>query len=159
MWCHHTWLIIRYLILRNCVNFIMIERNIYNDGLLVVTKCRGKISAEELIQSQYWMVENFGKKVMPGFSQIFDVMNSDIDAITEHEIHRIAQVNLNHVKERGDFSMAILAVRPYPLALARLHKMLSVASSIRVEIFSDIDVAYKWLGISRPDCNIGDTTE
>jgi len=35
--------------------------------------------------------------------------------------------------------MAILAVKPYPLALAKLHKLLSVAANIRVEIFSDID--------------------
>ncbi len=137
----------------------MIERHIYNDGLLVVTKCRGKLTAEELIQSQYWMVENFGKKIIPGFSQIFDALNSDTGAITEHEIHRVAQINLSHAKHRGNFSMAILAAQPYPLALAKLHKMLSVVSSIRVDIFSDVDEAYKWLDIPRPDCNIEDTTE
>ena len=131
----------------------MIERNIYQDGLLVVTKCSGKITAAELIKSEYWMVDNFGGVIKPGFSQIFDALDADTDAITENEIHRVAQVNLNHGKERGSFSMAILAVKPYPLALAKLHKLLSVAAHIRVEIFSDSEAAYKWLGIQQPaDC-------
>ncbi len=38
----------------------MIEQNVYHDGVLVVTKCSGSITAEELISSQYWMVDNFG---------------------------------------------------------------------------------------------------
>ena len=41
--------------------------------------------------------------------------------------------------------MAILAVKPYPQALARLHKLLSTASNIRVELFDDVDKAYRWL--------------
>ncbi len=128
----------------------MIERNVYHDGMLVVTKCRGNITAEELISSQYWMVDNFGEVIKPGFSQLFDALDADTSAITENDIHRVAQINLHHGKTRGDFSMAILAIKPYPLALAKLHKLLSVAASIRVEIFSDIDAAYKWLEMQPP---------
>ena len=129
----------------------MIERNIYHDGLLVVTKCSGEVTAEELIKSEYWMVNNFGGEIKPGFGQIFDALEADTNAITENDIHRVAQINLNHGEERGSFTMAILAVKPYPLALAKLHKLLSVASHIRVEIFSDSEAAYKWLGIQQPD--------
>ena len=129
----------------------MIERKIYKEGLLVVTKCSGKVSADELIQSEYWMVDNFGGKIKPGFSQIFDALDADVDAITENEIHRVAQINLRHSLERGRFSMAILTVRPYPIALAKLHKLLSAASNIQAENFSDIDAAYKWLGINGSD--------
>ena len=129
----------------------MIERTIYHDGMLVVTRCSGKITAEELIASQYWMVNNFGDVIKPGFSQLFNALDADVSAITEDDIHRVAQINLHHGQTRGHFSMAILAVKPYPLALARLHKLLSVAASIRVEIFSDIDAAYKWLEIQKPE--------
>ncbi len=132
----------------------MIERKIYDEGLLVVTKCSGKVTAEELIDSEYWMVDNFDGKIKPGFSQIFDALDADTDAITENEIRRVAQINLNHGSERGNFSMAILAVKPYPLVLARLHKLLSVAAHIRVEIFSDIDAACKWLGVQVPDADL-----
>lgn len=128
----------------------MIERKIYNDGLLVVTTCSGKVTADEMIKSEYWMVDNFSRKIMPGFNQVFDAMAADTDDISEDDIRRVAHINISHGKERGEFSMAILAVRPYPLALARLHKLLSVTANIRVEIFSNIDDAYQWLGIKSP---------
>ena len=132
----------------------MIERTIYYDGALIVTRCSGKITAKELIASQYWMVENFGTKIKPGFSQVFDARVADTSAISEDDIHRVAQINIHHTKERGSFSMAILAVKPYPLALARLHKLLSSAASIRVEIFSELDAAYQWLGVQPPVAEI-----
>ena len=128
----------------------MIEREIYDDGLFIVTRCSGMITAKELIGSQYWMVENFATKIKPGFSQIFDALAADTQAITEDDIHRVAQINIHHAKERGSFSMAILAAKPFPLALARLHKLLSSAASIRVEIFGDEEAAYQWLGRQRP---------
>ncbi|MCK4834121.1 MAG: hypothetical protein KAT12_05065, partial [Gammaproteobacteria bacterium] len=119
----------------------MIERKIYHDGLLVITRCSGKVTTDELIKSEYWMVNNFGEKIKPEFSQIFDALEADTEAVTEDDIRRVAQINLNHGEERGSFSMAILAVKPYPMALARLHKLLSAAANINVEIFSDIDTA------------------
>jgi len=128
----------------------MIERNIYKDGAFIVTRCSGRLTAKELIASQYWMVENFGSSIKPGFSQIFDAMAADTDDISEDDIHRVAQINIHHAKERGSFSMAILATKPYPLALARLHKLLASAAGIRVEIFSELEDAYQWLGIQAP---------
>ncbi len=125
----------------------MIERKVYHDGLFVVTKCSGRITSEELIGSQYWMVENFGKEIKPGFSQIFHALEADTGAITEDDMRRVAQINLHYSEKRGSFSMAILAAKPFPVALARLHKLLSSAASIRVEIFSELDVAYQWLDI------------
>jgi len=135
---------------------MMIERKVYHDGLFVVTKCRGKITSKELIGRQYWMVENFGKEIKPGFSQIFDALEADTGAITEDDIHRVAQINLHHSEERGSFSMAILAAKPFPVALARLHKLLSSTASIRVEIFSDVDEAYQWLGFQPPVAEQGE---
>jgi len=107
----------------------MIERNVYHDGMLVVTKCRGNITAEELISGQYWMIDNFGDAINPGFSQLFDALEADTSAITKNDMHRVAQINLHHARTRGNFSMAILAIKPYPLALAKLHKLLSVAAN------------------------------
>ena len=123
----------------------MIERTIYQDGLLVVTRCSGVVKTEELIQSAHWMVDNYGELIKPGFCQIFDARDAVVDAITEEDIHHVAHINLNQGRDRLGFSMAILAVKPYPLALARLHKLLSVASGINVELFSDIEGAYNWL--------------
>ena len=54
----------------------MIERKIYQDGMLVVTKCSGEVTAEELIKSEYWMVDNFGGVIKPGFCQIFDALDA-----------------------------------------------------------------------------------
>jgi len=129
----------------------MIKREIYNNGMLVVTRCSGAITVDELVQSAHWMLDNYGGEVKPGFSQVFDARNVNTDAITEEDIHRIAHINLNRGTSRGGFSMAILAMKPYPLALAKLHKVLAVASDIEVEIFSDYEEAYSWLGCKSPE--------
>lgn len=129
----------------------MIVRDIYYDGSLVVTKCSGRVTAKELIDSEYWMIDNFGSVIKQGFCQLFDVMDADTSEISKDDIHRVAHINLNHGLERGEFTMAILTVKPYPLVLARLHKLLSVASHIRVEIFSEVYAAYKWMHVKNPE--------
>lgn len=128
----------------------MIERKITHDGLLVLTKCSGKITPEELVDSTHWMINNYGDLIKPGFSQLFDALDADTAAISEDDIHRIAHINLNLGRNRGGFTMAILTVKPYPQALAKLHKLLSAAANIRVEIFSNIDAAYQWLAFKKP---------
>ena len=136
----------------------MIEREIYQDGLLVVTRCSGVLSTEELIESARWMVNNYGEVIKPGFCQIFDALDANADAITEEDIHHVAHINLNQGRDRLGFSMAILAVKPYPLALAKLHKLLSAASGINVELFADIESAYKWLNLNNknPEVSLPD---
>ena len=129
----------------------MIKREIHHDGLLVITKCSGKLTAKELTDSACWMIENFGNLIKPGFSQLFDALEAETSAISKEDIHRIAHININHGKNRGSFYMAILSVKPYPLALARLHKVLSAAVDIEVEIFSEADAAYQWLGYKEAD--------
>ncbi len=123
----------------------MLERNVFLQGSLVVTRCTGIVTADELLKSADWMVENFGGEIEPGFSQLFDAKEVVTHEVTEDEIHRIAQINMSHAKTRGSFTMAILAVKPYPRTLARLHKLLSAASNVRVELFDDIGDAYQWL--------------
>ncbi len=123
----------------------MLERKVYLEGSLVVTRCTGVVTGEELVSSANWMVNNFGEVIKPSFSQFFDAKGAVTHEVSEEEIHRIAQINMSHSVERGRFTMAILAVKPYPQALARLHKLLSTASNIRVELFDDVDKAYRWL--------------
>ena len=128
----------------------MIEREVFDDGKLVVTRCSGKVTVEELISSAYWMVDNYGGVLKPGFSQVFDALDADTSAISEEDIHRVAHINLSQGSHRHGFTMAILAMKPYPQALARLHKLLSAAADIRVEIFCDYKTAYQWLGLNDP---------
>lgn len=123
----------------------MIERDIYHHGRLVVTQCRRMVTADELMQSAHWMVNHFGEEIQPGFCQLFDALGADTRAITEEDIHHVAHINLNHGRDRGHFSMAIVADQPYQIALAKLHKILSEAAEISVEIFAEIDPALQWL--------------
>jgi len=136
----------------------VIERKIYQDGLLVVTRCSGDLKAEELFDSARWMVNKYDDVIKPGFCQIFDVLDANVDAITEDDMHHVAHINLNQGHGRLGFSMAILAVKPYPLALAKLHKLLAAASGINVELFSDIETAYIWLNLNNlnPDVSLPD---
>lgn len=131
----------------------MIEREIHENGELVITRCFGQVTGEELISSAHWMIRNFGDRIKPGFSQLFDALDADTEQVSEDDIHRVAHINLYHGRNRGSFSMAILAVLPYPRALARLHKLLAEPADIRVEIFSDRKQAFQWLGKEDPRVN------
>ena len=128
----------------------MIEREIFENGDLVITRCYGQLTGAELIDSAYWMIRNFETRIRPGFSQLFDAVDADTELVSEEDIHRVAHINLHHGRQRGSFSMAILAVKPYPRALARLYKLLSEPADIRVEIFSDRKEAFRWLGKKDP---------
>ncbi len=129
----------------------MIERNIYHDGNLVVANCSGIVTSAELIQHANWMVKGFGTLIKPGFSHLFNAINAEVGDISEETIHQVAYINISFSKARGKFAVSIVAAQPYPLELASLHKHLSVASNIEVEIFSNTDAAYKWLGFEQPD--------
>lgn len=128
----------------------MIEREIYENGELVITHAYGPVTGEELIDSAHWMIRQFGRRIQPGFCQLFDALEADTAQISEDDIHRVAHINLHHGRQRGSFSMAILAAKPYPKALARLHKLLAGPADIRVEIFSERDKALLWLGKKDP---------
>lgn len=129
----------------------MISRKIYNDGMLVVTTCSGTVAEDELVASAHWMIDHYGNELKPGFLQLFNALKADLVNINDDAIHRIAHINLNHGQNRAPFSMAIVASRPYPRALARLHKLLSAAVNIQVEIFSTDGDAYQWLGVDNPE--------
>lgn len=128
----------------------MIERDIFHDGMLVVTQCSGILTAEELSSSAMWMVKNFGTNIKPSFCQLFNALEADSSHITEEDIRRVAHINISFAKTRGAFTMAVVAVQPYPLQLANLHKELSTVSDINVKLFEDVNTAYKWLGFSSP---------
>ena len=128
----------------------MIERKLYNDGRLVLTRCSGVVTPDELIDSAHWMIDHYGREIKPGFRQLFDARRADTVLLTEEVVHRVAHINLNHGRHREGFSMAIVAVKPYPQALARLHKLLSKAAGIQVELFSDVAAACEWLGYHYP---------
>ncbi len=72
----------------------MIERNIYHDGNLIVTRCSDTVTTEELNESETWMIKNFGNLIKPGFSQLFDTTEADIHKITEDDIRHIAHINI-----------------------------------------------------------------
>ncbi len=128
----------------------MIEREIFHDGMLVVTQCSGILTAEELSSSSMWMVKSFGVNIKPGFCQLFNALEADSSNIIEEDIHRVAHINISFAKTRGEFTMAVVAIQPYPLQLANLHKELSAVSNINVKLFDDVNTAYKWLGFSSP---------
>ena len=124
----------------------MIKRNVYLDGMLLVAQCTDTLSSEDIINHVMWMVKNFGTLIKPGFSHLFVTIDADIGNITEDNIRHVAHINIGFAKERGKFTTAIVANEPYPISLAHLHRELSTASNINVEIFDNISSAYKWLG-------------
>ncbi len=66
----------------------MVERKIYYDGKLVVTKYSGNVIAEELISSTHWMIDNFDGLIHPGFSQLIDAREANTETVGEKEWRR-----------------------------------------------------------------------
>lgn len=128
----------------------MIKRNIYLDGMLVVTQCTGTLNSEELNDHVAWLTRSFGVLIKPGFSHLFIAIDADMHNIIEDDIHHIAHINISLANKRGGFTTAIVANEPYPISLAQLHKTLSTVSNINVKIFNNISSAYKWLGYEQP---------
>ena len=130
----------------------MLERNIYFDGDLVISRVSGAVKSQDLIDHVFWLIDshNIGE-VKTGFSQLIYVEDIESMDLTEEDVHRISQISTGMGQARGKFKTAIIAVEPYDMKLAHLHKSLARISDLEVEVCDDFKEAFLWLGCDNPD--------
>ena len=128
-----------------------IEILVYNDGDYVVGRAYDLLKGSELSDMLFSLINKYQKGILKsGYKLMFDLRDIDILNIDKSEISRIFQINLTYGQGRGDIKTAILLGRKLDSELAELHKILSKASNISVEIFEFQQAAYDWLDID-PD--------
>jgi hypothetical protein len=130
----------------------MIERKIYNKGMLLVTRVSGDIKGQELIDHVFWLIDsqNIGE-ILPGYNQV--VFTSDIDTanICEEDVHRLTEISTGLGQIRGKFRTVIIATEPKELQLASFYQSMVKGSDIEAEICSNFDDAFAWLGCENPE--------
>jgi len=128
-----------------------IEILIYNDGDYVVGRAYGLLEGQELFDMLFSLIDNNKKGILnSGYKFMFDLRDIDNFKIDKSDVSRILQINLAYGQGRGDTMTAILLDSESGRELVELHKILSVASKIPVEIFESQQAAHDWLGID-PD--------
>ena len=130
----------------------MIEREIYNKGQLVVTRVSGEVKSQEVIDHVFWLIDshNIGE-IQTGYDQVVYVSDVVSLKMKEEDVQRITEISTGLGQGRGEFRTAIIAVESSELKLAYFYKSLLKRSGLDVEVCSNFDEAFLWLGCVNPD--------
>ena len=130
----------------------MVEREIYYKGQLVVTRVSGEVKSQELIDHVFWLIDshNIGE-IQSGYDQLVFVSNVESMNIQEEHVQRITEISTGLGQSRGKFRTAIIAVEPSDLKLASFYKALIKSSGLDVEVCSNFEQAFAWLGCENPE--------
>lgn len=130
----------------------MVEREIYYKGQLVVTRVSGEVKSQELIDHVFWLIDshNIGE-VQSGYAQLVYVNNIESMNIQEEHVQRLTEISTGLGQSRGRFRTAIIAIEPSGLKLANFYKALIKSSGLDVEVCSNFEQAFAWLGCENPE--------
>ena len=130
----------------------MVEREIYYKGRLAITCVSGVIKSQELIDHVFWLIDshNIGE-VQSGYDQIVYVRDLESINIREEDLKRLNEISTGLGQGRGKFRTAIIAVEPGELKLASFYKSLVKSSGLDVEMCSNFNEAFAWLGCENPE--------
>lgn len=114
---------------------------------LVVSLWVGEISDSDLLPSYKKLYEN--GKWRPGFAEIVDLRNAQMIGITGEGVRQLASLIQHHTTGKcEDFKTAVIAPKEIPLGMARIYKVHSDESLESVQVFRDLNRAFKWLGVA-----------
>ena len=130
----------------------MVEREVYYKGQLVVTRVSGEVKSQELIDHVFWLIDshNIGE-IQPGYDQVVYTRNIESLNIKEEDVLRLTEISTGLGQIRGKFRTVIIATEPTELKLASFYQSLVKDSDIEVEICSNFEEAFAWLGCENPE--------
>jgi hypothetical protein len=130
----------------------MLEREIYNKGRLLVTQVSGEVKSQELIDHVFWSIDshNIGE-IQSGYDQVVHARNIKSVNIKEEDVLRLTEISTGLGQIRGKFRTVIIAAEPTELKLASFYQSLVKGSDIEVEICSNFEEAFAWLGCENPE--------
>ena len=130
----------------------MVEREVYYKGQLVVTRVSGEVKSQELIDHVFWLIDshNIGE-IQPGYDQVVYTRNIESLNIKEEDVLRLTEISTGLGQIRGKFRTVIIATEPTELKLASFYQSLVKNSDIEVEICSNFEEAFAWLGCENPE--------
>jgi hypothetical protein len=130
----------------------MVERKIYNKGKLVIARVSGRVKGQELVDYVFWLVDshNIGE-ITSGYDQVVYVEDLESLNIEEDDIRRITEISTELGQGRGKFRTAIIAVSPNEIELGNLYRSLVKDVGREVELCSNFEQAFSWLGCENPE--------
>jgi len=130
----------------------MLTSTIYYEGKLIVGRFEEIIQAQSVFDGIFYQVDchNVGE-VKDNFSQLFFDINIEKVEANECDVHRITEFDqgiASHLERR---KTAIVFKNEKMVRLGKLYKELTKKSKLEVELFSDLKIAFDWLGYDNPE--------
>ena len=130
----------------------MLTSTIYYEGELIVGRFEEIIQAQSVFDGIFYQVDchNVGE-VKDSFCQLFFDINIEKVEANECDVHRITEFDqgiASHLERRK----TALVFRNEKMArLGNLYKELTKESKLEVELFTDLKIAFDWLGYDNPE--------
>lgn len=125
-----------------------VENHIFDGGSTAITRISGVVTAQEIIDYQFWLISAYKDgKLADSYRLLIEAGDIGIVQVEENDIHRLSQINIVYGRDRGSLKTAIVVNEGPGRKLAALHKSLSKAAGVEVEIFNSRLDACAWLGI------------
>lgn len=111
---------------------------------VVFTTMEGNVSISEIIDGLKGLMNH--PDFSPGFNGLVDMRNSTVNS-TPEEVRRIAELMTGQREKIGMSRSAVVVSKDVIFGMARMFQVFAEQSSIKTELFRDINEARQWLGI------------
>ena len=84
-----------------------IEHIVIENGDALITRVTGQLTGEEMTEHMFWLIDNFGKRLNPGYRQLFDTTDMIDLSVNKSDINRISQIIQTYGADRGKIKTGI----------------------------------------------------
>ena len=124
-----------------------IEHIVIENGDALITRVSGQLTGEEMTEHMFWLIDNFGKQLNPGYRQLFDTTDMIDLSVNKSDINRISQIIQTYGADRGKIKTGIVTTHPRGRQMAFTYQALSRVTDVDVKIYDTVEEAIGWLRI------------